>query len=38
MPRTKPTKKLGVFGQWDLNNEHAVEFYNESKAQNKYYM
>lgn len=38
MPRTKPTPKLGVYGQYDINPEHAVGLYNESKAQNKYYM
>lgn len=38
MPRKRPTKKLGVYGQYDLNNEQAIELYNESKAQNKFYM
>lgn len=38
MPRTKPTPKLGIYGKYDINPEHAVELYNESRAQNKYYM
>lgn len=38
MPRTKPTIKLGVYGQNDINPEKAVELYVESKAQNKYYV
>ena len=38
MPRTKPTEQLGVYGQYDINPENAVELYTESKAQNKYYM
>lgn len=38
MPRRKPTEKLGIYGQYDLNPEHAVERFVESKLQNKFYM
>lgn len=38
MPRTKPTEKLGIYGQFDLNPEQAVERFVESKLQNKCYM
>lgn len=38
MPRKRPTKKIGVYGKYDINPEKAVELYIESKNQNKYYM
>lgn len=38
MPRVRPTTKLGVYGQYDLNPEQAVTLYNKAKLQNKYYM
>ncbi|XP_055635628.1 uncharacterized protein LOC129775223 [Toxorhynchites rutilus septentrionalis] len=37
MPRIKPTTKLGVYGQYDLNPQQAVNLYIESKLQNEYY-
>lgn len=38
MPRTKPTKKLGVYGKYDLKLDQAVETYEESKRQEKFFM
>ncbi|KAJ6633068.1 hypothetical protein Bhyg_16799 [Pseudolycoriella hygida] len=38
MPRKKPTEKLGIYGQFDLNPESAVERFVESKLQNKFYI
>lgn len=38
MPRKKPTKKIGVYGQYDISPENAVENYKESKKQNELYM
>ncbi|KXJ67828.1 hypothetical protein RP20_CCG009581 [Aedes albopictus] len=38
MPRVRPTTKLGVYGQYDLNPEKAVTLYTESKLQNQYYI
>lgn len=38
MPRTKPTKKLGIYGKYDLILDQAVETYEESKRQEQYYM
>lgn len=38
MPRQRPTTKLGVYGKYDLNPDQAVELYNASRAQNKYFM
>lgn len=38
MPRTKPTKKLGIYGSFDINPEDAVGSYIESKQQEKLYM
>ncbi|XP_055606034.1 myosin heavy chain, skeletal muscle-like [Uranotaenia lowii] len=38
MPRTQPTNKLGVYGQYDINPENAVSLYLESKLKNKCYI
>ncbi|XP_058817109.1 uncharacterized protein LOC131680410 [Topomyia yanbarensis] len=38
MPRVRPTTKLGVYGQCDLNPEKAVILVSKSKLQNKYYI
>lgn len=37
MPRTKPTDKLGVYGDFDINPEKAVTSYFESKLQEELY-
>lgn len=38
MPRKKPTLRLGVYGNFDLNPEKAVESFFDSKLQNEIYM
>jgi hypothetical protein len=38
MPRTKPTKSIGVYGKYDIPPEQAVETFVESKLLNKIFM
>lgn len=38
MPRKRPTKKIGVYGKFDISPQDAVENYNKSKQQNQLYM